>query len=66
MSRGKHLSLEEARKKGLLDQFARENPNEVNAERFKRLNEAMAKAVLKKNGGKRKPASARRSSEDEH
>lgn len=42
MSRGKHLSLEEARKKGLLDQFAKEHPNEVDAERFKRLLDAMA------------------------
>ena len=42
MSRGKHLSLEEARKKGLLDQFAKEHPNEADAERFERLLEAMA------------------------
>lgn len=42
MSRGKHLSLEEARKEGLLDQFAKEHPNEVDAKRFERLLEAMA------------------------
>ncbi len=42
MSRGKHLSLEEARKKGLLDQFVKEHPNETDAERFERLLEAMA------------------------
>lgn len=42
MSRGKHLSLEEARKDGLLDQFAKENPNEVDAERFETLVYAMA------------------------
>lgn len=42
MSRGKHLSLEEARKKGLLDQFAKEHPNETDAKRFKRLLDAMA------------------------
>lgn len=42
MSRGKHLSLEEARKKGLLDRFAKEHPNETDAERFKRLLDAMA------------------------
>lgn len=42
MSRGKHLSLEEARKQGLLDQFAKEHPNEADAERFERLLEAMA------------------------
>lgn len=43
MSRGKHLSLEEARKKGLLDQFAKENPSNADATRFERLLEAMAK-----------------------
>lgn len=42
MSRGRHLSLEEARKKGLLDQFAKEHPNETDAERFKRLLLVMA------------------------
>lgn len=42
MSRGKHLSLEEARKKGLLDQFAKEHPNEADAMRFERLLRAMA------------------------
>ncbi len=41
MSRGKHLSLEEARKQGLLDQFAKEHPNEVDAERFERLLKGM-------------------------
>ncbi len=42
MSRGKHLSLEEARKHGLLDQFAQDNPNEADAELFERLTKAMA------------------------
>lgn len=42
MSRGKHLSLEEARKEGLLDQFAQEHPNEANADLFERLMKAMA------------------------
>lgn len=37
MSRGKHLSLEEARKKGLLDGFASEYPNEADTELFDRL-----------------------------
>ncbi len=41
MSRGKHLSLEEARKQGLLERFAKEHPNETDAERFNRLLEAM-------------------------
>ena len=42
MSRGKHLSLEEARKKGLLDQFAKEHPTETDADRFERLLKGMA------------------------
>ncbi len=42
MLRGKHLSLEEARKEGLLDQFAMKHPNETDAERFDRLMKAMA------------------------
>jgi|GEM_PF-4565966 len=42
MSRGKHLSLEEARKHGLLDQFAKEHPNEADADLFDRLIKAMA------------------------
>lgn len=42
MSRGKHLSLEEARKQGLLKRFAKEHPNETDAERFERLLKAMA------------------------
>ncbi|WP_375206736.1 hypothetical protein [Hyphococcus sp.] len=41
MSRGKHLSLEEARKQGLLDQFAKEHPNEADTERFERLLKGM-------------------------
>ena len=46
MSRGKHLSLEEARNAGQLDQFAKEHPSEAERERFERLLEAMAKGVL--------------------
>jgi hypothetical protein len=42
MSRGEHLSLEEARKEGLLKQFAKEHPNETDADRFERLMKAMA------------------------
>ncbi len=37
MSRGKHLSLEEARKLGELDQFAKEHPSEGDAGLFERL-----------------------------
>jgi hypothetical protein len=46
MSRGKHLSLEEARKTGQLDQFCKEHPSEAERDRFERLLEAMAKGVL--------------------
>ena len=42
MSRGKHLSLEEARKEGLLDQYAKEHPQETDKARFNRLLKAMA------------------------
>lgn len=42
MSRGKHLSLEEARKKGLLKQFAKEHEAEGDQEKFDRLLKAMA------------------------
>jgi len=45
MSRGKYLSLEEARKTGQLNQFAKEHPSEAERERFERLLEAMAKGV---------------------
>jgi hypothetical protein len=43
MARGKHLSLEEARRKGLLKQFAKENPLEGDMDCFNRLLDAMAK-----------------------
>lgn len=44
MSRGKHLSLEEARKEKQLDQFAKEHPSEeTKPGRFDALLEAMAK-----------------------
>ncbi len=43
MSRGKHLSLEEARKLGRLDQFCAEHQSEGDAEAFTRLLDAMAK-----------------------
>lgn len=46
MSRGKYLSLEEARKTGALDRFAKEHPSEANRSRFKRLLEAMSQGVL--------------------
>lgn len=43
MSRGKHLSLEEARKENELDQFAKEHPSEGNQEAFDALFIAMTK-----------------------
>lgn len=42
MARGKYLSLEEARKQGKLDQFAKEHPAEGNEAAFDRLFRAMA------------------------
>ena len=42
MARGKYLSLEEARKKGKLKQFAKEHPSEGDTTAFERLTHAMA------------------------
>ena len=42
MARGKYLSLEEARKLGKLDQFAKEHPYKGDAELFDRLLEKAA------------------------
>ena len=42
MARGKHLSLEEARKQGFLDQFAKEHPAEGDEKAFDQLLDAMA------------------------
>jgi len=42
MARGKYLSLEEARKLGKLDQFAKEHPSEGDVEALERLARAMA------------------------
>ena len=46
MSRGKYLSLEEARRTGQQDRFCKEHPSEADRERFKRLLEAMSQGVL--------------------
>jgi len=43
MSRGKYLSLEEARKMGKLKQFAKEHPVEGDGDKFDQMLEAMAK-----------------------
>jgi hypothetical protein len=42
MSRGKYLSLDEARKTGKLDQFAKEHPSKGDWDRFNKLFDAMA------------------------
>ena len=61
MARGKYLSLEEARKAGQLDQFAKEHPIEdVHPQarsRFKRLLEAAAKGLLEGEGTSDRAAS---------
>jgi hypothetical protein len=46
MSRGKYLSLEEARKSGKLDRFAKEHPSETDQHRFERLLRSMSQGVL--------------------
>ena len=43
MSRGRYLSLEEARKKGNLDRFAKEHPSEGNLDAVLGTIERMAK-----------------------
>ena len=50
MARGKYLSLEEARKGGLLDRFAKEHPSEGDEELFDRLLDAMAKPKSSEEG----------------
>ena len=63
MSRGKYLSLEEARKMKRLDRFAKEHPSTGDWDRFNRLFEAMA------HGGppspRRKAKASRTSSRDD-
>lgn len=44
MAVGKHLSLEEARRKGLLKRFAKEHPSEGDEKLFDRLLGDMAKS----------------------
>ena len=47
MAIGKYLSLEEARKKGKLDRFAKEHPSKGNRSLFNKLFDRMAKKPLK-------------------
>ena len=58
MARGKYLSLEEARKLGKLNQFAKEHPGEGDAELWERLFLSMA-------GVKTPPEDDQASSRDE-
>ena len=46
MSRGKYLSLEEARQKGQLDRFCKEHPSETDRARFEALLDAMSRGIL--------------------
>ncbi len=45
MARGKYLSLEEARKSGKLNRFAKEHPSKAD-KRFPRLLDAMSRGLL--------------------
>ena len=56
MSRGKHLSLREARRLGKLGQFAKENPIEADKDQFDALVDAMASG---------KPPKERRTSDED-
>lgn len=47
MSRGKHLSLEEARQAKKLEQFAKEHPSEADKPRFEKLLGAMCQSPAK-------------------
>lgn len=49
MSRGKYLSLEEARKKEKLDRFAKEHPSKGDEKKFDALLDAMAHGEPPKN-----------------
>lgn len=46
MSRGKYLSLEEARETGAFKQFCKEHPSEADRDRFLKLLAAMSQGVL--------------------
>lgn len=46
MARGKYLSLEEARKMGALDLFAKEHPSKSEGKRFEQLLNAMSRGQL--------------------
>lgn len=50
MSRGKFLSLEEARESGDFKQFCKEHPEPAERERFLKLLSAMSQGVLEEEG----------------
>ena len=50
MSRGKHLSLSEARKKGQLERFAKEHPAIGDRDAFDKVLKAMASGKKPKKG----------------
>ena len=52
MSRGKHLSLEEARRSGQLDRYAKEHPATGDRDRFNAL-------LRKMTSGKKPPATGK-------
>ena len=55
MSRGKYLSLSEARKSGQMDRFAKEHPAIGDREAFEKVLKAMASGKKPKATGKAKP-----------
>ena len=58
MSRGKHLSLHEARKTGQLDRFAKEHPAVGDKDAFDSVLKAMASGKKPKASGKAKRAAS--------
>ena len=59
MSRGKYLSLEEARQDGKIDQFCKEHPSEADQDRFDRLLDLMSRGSLKGEETSKQDPSAR-------
>ena len=62
MSRGKYLSLREARKLGKVDQFAKEHPAKGDMAKFDVLLDAMAHGELPSSQASQKPPSNGRTS----
>lgn len=59
MARGKYLSLEEARKAGKLDRFAKEHPSEGDEAKFDRLFGLMAPPAVPRKKAKAAKTSPR-------